>query len=80
MFKYCDHYKFLLHPEKFYPFATQVISIGIKRMMYGSALTNIYIKKVLALPKPHLTEKLRSAIGVFIYIARYLFRFSYFIY
>ena len=49
-------------------------------MMYGSKLTQIYIKKVLALPKPHLTEKLRSAIGVFIYIARYLFRFAYFVY
>ena len=61
-----------LHPEKFYQFATEIDSLGIKRTMYVSTITKKYAKKVLALPKPHYIADLRSAIGLIQYIARYI--------
>ena len=59
---------FYLHPEKFYPFCTEVDSLGIRRTLYGSSLTKKYVKKVLAIPKPIYIDELRSAIGVLSYI------------
>ena len=34
---------FYLHLEKFYPFCTEVDSLGIHRTMYGSSLTKKYL-------------------------------------
>ena len=61
-----------LHPEKFFPFSTEIDSLGIKRTLHGSTITEKYMKKVLALPKPKYIEDLRSAIGVIQYIAIYI--------
>ena len=71
---------FYLHPEKFYPFCTEVESLGIRRTMYGSSLTKKYIKKVLAIPKPVCVSELRSAIGVLGYISRYIMQYGYYSY
>ena len=70
----------LINIGKFYPFCTEVESFGIKRMMYGSTITEKYAKKVLSLPKPHLTNDLRMAIGVMLYISRYICKFAFFAY
>ena len=75
-----EKYGFYFHPEKFYPFCTEVDSVGVHRTMNGSQLTKKYIKKVLALPKPYLTDELRSALGVFGYISRYILYYGYFSY
>ena len=48
--------------------------------MQGSTITQKYARKVLALPKPHLTNDLRMAIGVLLYISRYIYMFSYYAY
>ena len=69
-----------LHPEKFFPFVTQLDSLGIKRTLFGSTITEKYMKKVLALPKPKYIADLRSAVGVIQYIARYIYNFAYFSY
>ena len=73
LFIECRILNVYLHPEKFYPFATEIDSLGIKRTMYGSTITKKYAKKVLALPKPPYIADLRSAIGVIQYIARYIY-------
>jgi len=52
MFSEVLKYGFYLHPEKFFPFCTEVDSLGIHRTLYGSSLTKAYVKKVLAIPKP----------------------------
>ena len=62
----------LLHPEKFNPFSTEVVSLGISRSLFGSEISKKYVKKVLGLPKPSIIADLRTAIGVITYIARYI--------
>ena len=79
-FKVCEEYNVLLHPEKFFPFATEVESLGIKRTSEGSELTAKYKKKVLGLKKPENTDELRAAIGVIQYIGRYIYMYSMFAY
>ena len=73
-------YGFYLHPEKFYPFCTEVDSLSIHRTLFGSSLTKEYIKKVLAIPKPKYIDELRSALGVLGYISRYILQYGYFSY
>ena len=47
LFIEAQKYNFLIHPEKFFPFCTEVDSLGIHRTLYGSSLTESYKKKVL---------------------------------
>ena len=65
LFIEAQKFNFLIHPEKFYPFCTEVDSLGIHRTLYGSSLTEAYKKKVLAIPKPIYVDELRSANMVF---------------
>ena len=66
--------------EKFFPFCTEIESLGIRRHMHGSGITELYTKKILALQKPYTVNDLRTSIGVLIYIARYIYMFSYYSY
>ena len=79
-FKVCEEFGVLLHPEKFFPFAEEVESLGIKRTRNGLEITDKYRKKVLGLKKPTNTDELRSAIGVIQYIARYIYMYALFAY
>ena len=79
-FQVCEEYKVLIHPEKFFPFASEVESLGIKRTRYGSEITKKYREKVLGLKKPTNTDELRAAIGVIQYIARYIYMYALFAY
>ena len=73
-------YNLYFHPEKFWPFITAIDCVGFHRTLYGSRMTQRYTKKILALPKPHITADLRTAIGVYTYVARYIIKFAFFIY
>ena len=64
--------------EKFFPFCTEIESLGIRRHMLGSGVTEKYVKKILALQKPYTVDDLRTSIGVLIYISRYIYMFSFF--
>ena len=79
-FQVCEEFGVLLHPEKFFPFAEEVESLGIKRTRVGSEITEKYRKKVLALKKPTNTDELRAAVGVIQYIARYIYMYAMFAY
>ena len=75
-----EKYQGLLHPEKFFPFASEVESLGVKRTSVGSELTEKYKKKILGIDKPKTTDELRAAIGVIQYIGRYIYMHSVFAY
>ena len=79
-FLVCEEYNVLLHPEKFFPFASEVESLGIKRTRFGSEITEKYKRKVLGLKKPTNTDELRAAVGVIQYIARYIYMYALFAY
>ena len=78
--KVIEYFGILLHPTKFVPFCTSVEVMGIQRSIYGSTVTVKYRMKILELKKPETSKQLQMAIGVIIYIARYLYMISLFIY
>ena len=70
----------LLHPSKFWPFATSVEQLGICRTLHDSQLTATYKTKALTIPKPETAKDLRSAIGVLSYIGRYINKYAFYSY
>ena len=68
----CDELGLLLHPSKFWPFATVVECLGVRRTLLTSRMTPSYQKKILDIPKPMIAKDLRSAKGVLQYVARYI--------
>ena len=73
----CRKLGVLLHPGKFWPFATSIISLGLKRDMMGSEMTEVYRQKILSLPKPQTAGELRSAEGVIGYVGRYIKNYAF---
>ena len=45
LFVNCRKLNVYLHPEKFYPFSTEIDSLGIKRTLLGSTITENTQKK-----------------------------------
>ena len=76
----CDELGLLLHPSKFWPFATVVESLGIRRTLLQSLITEDYRKKVLSIPKPKTVAEMRSAKGVIQYIGRYIHNWAFYSY
>ena len=79
-FEECEKLNVLLHPGKFYPFATAVDSLGIHRTMFGSRISNKYYEKLITLEKPKTMEQLRAAIGIIGYIGRYIDNYAFYKY
>ena len=76
----CDELGLLLHPSKFWPYATVVESIGLRRTLFGSAITEAYRKKVLSIPRPTTAKEMQSAKGVIGYIGRYIEDYAFYMY
>ena len=55
-------------------------SLGIRRTLFGSMITEAYREKVLSIPKPQIAKDLRSAIGVIGYIGRYIDDYAFYKY
>ena len=62
----------IIHTGKFVPYATAIKSVGFVRTMIGSLPTPKYIRKCITIPQPQDSPKLRSAIGLMLYISRYV--------
>ena len=78
--KACEKLGVLLHPGKFWPFATEVTSLGRKRTLWDSSITEAYRAKVLKMNKPQTIKQMRSADGVLKYIGKYVENYSFYQY
>ena len=78
--EYCRKINILLNPTKLFPYCTECVSFGLKRMLNGSKISDSYKQKILVFAEPTTPKQLTEFIGIIGYIDRYLYNSAKFKY
>ena len=75
--QYCRDKGMLINPEKYFPFVTECVTMGIKRTMNTNTISESYKQKIIEFPLPTTIREIKAFIGVIGYISRYIYKASH---